>query len=357
MNLDKISNSSDSFENIKSYILREGETDISLSGRYICVYTCDKLGNYSYLYDVSDTFSAYFKENMKKNEIHKNAATVAFTGKKVSYDWFDNENFPTFFNTLIIPLSNKNGKVSSLLFVVKALDDLLVRKNNKMIVAEKAGQSFVQVIMRAREEEKRLVSSAIHDQLGNFSIRTNALLELLEADILTKTPKETIKTLRDLQKTLRETVHSMKEIIASLRPPQLETVGLNASIKELLEKISKTTDLKIKYSYKIKEKTVLSPNTKLILYRAVQEALSNTVKYAQAQNFTVELKEDSTSLYLTIKDDGKGFTPQVHKSVKSLGLAGMKENIVSLKGTIKLISKLGSGTTIKIKCPKFQYIR
>ena len=341
----------------KSYFVKEGEVEVSLSGRYICVYTCDKLGNYSYLYDVSNSFSTYFKKNMKNNEIHKNAASIAFTGKKVSYDWFNEGNLPTFFNTVIIPLSNKQGEVSSLLFIVKALDELFIRKNNNMVVAEKAGQSFVQIIMRAREEEKRLISSAIHDQLGNFSIRAYVLLELLEENILSKSSEETVKTLRDLQKTLQETVRSMKEIITSLRPPQLESVGLNAAIKELLDKISKTTDLKIKYLYKITEKTLLSPNIQLILYRAIQEALSNTVKYAQAKNFMVELTEDSTSLYLSIKDDGKGFKPQVHQSVKSLGLAAMKENIVSLKGIMKLTSKLGKGTTIMIKCPKFQYTR
>ena len=339
------------------YIVKEGKMEISLSGRYICVYLYDKSGNYSYIYGIEDIFNEYFKKNMQTNDIHKYASSVAFTGKKVSYDWFDNDNFPTFFNTVVIPLSNGKGEIFSLLFVVKALDELFIRHNDNMVVAEKTGQSFVQIIMRAREEEKRIIASAIHDQLGNFSIRSNALMELLKEDIFSKPKQEALKTLKILQKALQESVHAMKEIIVSLRPPQLDSVGLNASLKDLLDKISRTTSLKVKYSYKIKEKTVLAENTKLILYRAVQEALSNTVKYAKAKTLTVELKEDGTSLYLIIKDDGKGFTPQVHRSVKNLGLAGMKENIVSLKGTMKLTSKPGKGTTILIKCPKFQYSR
>lgn len=338
------------------YVLKEGTVDINLTGHHVCVYILDRAGNYSYIYGLRDIFDDYFKKNIKTNDIHRYARETAFTGKSVSYEWFESKKIPTFFRTIVIPLSDEKGKISSLLFVISILDELFIRKNN-MIVAEKTGQSFVRVIMQAREEEKRLVTSAIHDQLGNFSIRTHALIEILKEDISTKGTKEALKSLHDLEKAVQESVHSMKEIITSLRPLQLDTVGLNASIKELLEKVSQTETIKIKYSYKIKDKTLLSQNTKLILYRIVQEALSNTVKYAEAANFSVELKEDKSYLYLTVKDDGKGFKPQAHKSIKSLGLEGMKENIASLKGTMKLTSKLGKGTTISVKCPKFNYTR
>jgi len=338
------------------YVVKEGAVELALSGHYVCVYLCTKARKYQHIYGSKKIFNSYFKKNIKSNDIHKYAFEMAFTGKKVSYDWFENEPIPTFFNTVVIPLSDGKGHISSLLFVIKTLDELLVRHNNNMVVAEKTGHSFVRIIMQAREEEKRLITSAIHDQLGNFSIRTNALIELLKEDIATKTKKEALCTLLDLQSAVKESVTAMREIITSLRPLQLDAVGLNSALKELLDKISQTETIKIKYSYKIKENTLLSKNTQLILYRVVQEALSNTVKYAQAKTLTVELKEDKSFLYLNIKDDGKGFVPQVHRSVKNLGIAGMKENIVSLKGTMRLKTKLGQGTAIYVKCPKFNYI-
>ncbi|MBO4707267.1 MAG: sensor histidine kinase [Elusimicrobiaceae bacterium] len=338
------------------YVIKERATDIGFTGHYVCVYLLDKYGNYSYIYGLHNIFDKYFKESIKTNDIHRYARETAFTGKSVSYQWFESKYVPTFFRTLIIPLSSEAGKISSLLFVISQLDGLFVR-GDKMILAEKTGQSFVRIIMQAREEEKRLVTSAIHDQLGNFSIRTNALIEILKEDITKKSLKDALKSLSALEGAIKDSVHSMKEIITSLRPLQLDSVGLDASIKELLEKISQTETIKIKYSYKIKDKTVLSKDTKLVLYRAVQEALSNTIKYAKAKKLTVELKEDKSYLYLTVKDDGKGFKLQAHRSVKSLGLEGMKENIASLKGTMKLTSKLGKGTTISIRCPKFNYKR
>lgn len=339
------------------YVVKEGAVDIALAGHYVCVYLLDNAGKYSYVYGSKKIFNSYFKKNIKSNDIHKYAFEMAFTGKKVSYDWFENEPMPTFFNTVVLPLSDDKGHISSLLFVIKTLDELLVRHNNNLVVAEKTGHSFVRIIMQAREEEKRLITSAIHDQLGNFSIRTNALIELLKEDIATKTKKEALNTLADLQSTVKESVSSMKEIITSVRPLQLDAVGLNSALKDLLDKISQTEAIKIKYSYKIKENTLLSKSTQLVLYRVVQEASSNTVKYAEAKTLTVELKEDKSFLYLNIKDDGKGFVPQVHRSVKNLGLAGMKENIESLKGTMKLKTKLGQGTAISVKCPKFNYSR
>ena len=341
---------------IMPYVVKEGDINMNLTGRYICAYMLDKAGNYSYIYGLRSIFDEYFKKNLKIDDIHRYARDIAFTGKSISYEWFANTPVPTFFRTIVIPLSNENGKVAFLLFLINVLDEMFVGKSN-MILAEKTGQSFVRIIMQAREEEKRLVTSAIHDQLGNFSIRTNALIEILRDDISTKSSEEALKSLRELQLAVQESVRSMKEIITALRPLQLDSVGLDASLRELLEKASQTEKIKIKYSYKIKDKTILSKNTKLILYRIVQEALSNTVKHAKAANFSVELKEDKSYLYLTVKDDGKGFKPQAHRSVKSLGLEGMKENIASLKGTMKLTSKLGKGTTIYVICPKFNYAR
>ncbi len=340
------------------YVVKEGGLELALAGRYVCVYMRDKAGKDTYLYGSKHIFNSYFRKNIKNNDIHQYACEMAFTGKKVSYDWFVDNTIPTFFNTINIPLSDSKGKITALLCIIKALDELLVKNNNNdMVVAEKAGQSFVRIIMQAREEEKRIITSAIHDQLGNFSIRTNALIELLKEDITSKSKKEALRTLTGLQDAVQESILSMKEIITSLRPLQLDSVGLNASLKELLDKISSTETIKIKYSYKIDKHTLLAKNIQLILYRVVQEALSNTVKYANATIFTVELKEDRSALYLTVKDNGKGFIPQVHRSAKSLGLAGMKENIESLKGTMKLKTKLGEGTSIYVKCPKFNYSR
>ncbi len=339
------------------YTLKEGSVELTLSGRYVCVYMCDKAGNYSYVYGSRNIFDNYFKRNLKTNNVHDLARNTAFSGTSIAYDWFENINFPIFFNTITIPLTDDNGKINTVLFVIKMLDSVSVNKNKSIAVAEKAGQSFVRVIMQAREEEKRLITSAIHDQLGNLSVRVNALIELLREDIKERSKKEVLNTLLNLQNSFKDSITDMKEIITSLRPPQLDTVGLNLSVKDLLDKIAKTTKIKIKYSYKIKDKTLLSDKVKLILYRIVQETLSNTVKYAKAKNVTVELKEDKSYLHLVIKDDGKGFKPQVHRSAKSLGLVGMKENIESLKGTMKLTTKLGQGTAICVKCPKSNYQR
>ena len=199
------------------YIIKDGDVNLNLTRHYVCVYLLDRTGNYSYIYGFRDIFDDYFKENLKTNEIHRYARETAFTGKTISYEWFENKTVPTFFNTLVIPLSDKDGKVSSLLFIINILDEFFVRKNN-MILSEKTGQNFLRIIMQAREEEKRLVTSAIHDQLGNFSIRTNALIEILKEDILEKSSEEALKSLKDLQKAVQESVRSMKEIITTLRP-------------------------------------------------------------------------------------------------------------------------------------------
>ena len=95
----------------------------------------------------------------------------------------------------------------------------------------------------------------------------------------------------------------------------------------------------------------LPPEVSITLYRIVQEALTNIVKYASARNVDVELLADDEGVSLVVHDDGTGLPAGVESSRLSHGIAGMRQRVRALNGSFKIGSKPGSGTTIDVFIP------
>jgi signal transduction histidine kinase len=95
----------------------------------------------------------------------------------------------------------------------------------------------------------------------------------------------------------------------------------------------------------------LPPAVSIALYRIVQEALTNVVKYASARNVDVELLGDAQGVSLIVHDDGAGLPAGVESSRLSHGIAGMRQRVRALNGTFKISSRTGSGTTIEVYIP------
>src|SRR6185437_4579996 len=95
----------------------------------------------------------------------------------------------------------------------------------------------------------------------------------------------------------------------------------------------------------------LPPEVSIALYRIVQEALTNIVKYASARNVDVELLGDSEGVSLIVHDDGAGLRAGVETSRLSHGIVGMRQRVRALNGTFKISSRAGTGTTVEVFIP------
>jgi len=139
-----------------------------------------------------------------------------------------------------------------------------------------------------------------------------------------------------------------------LRPSILDDLGLLPAVEWA------TGELKNEYGIESSLLVVggerrLSQEKELLLFRIVQESLSNIAKHAQASKAEVKVEFDENKIMLTISDDGTGF--QLPESLKALpysgklGLAGIQERVQLLGGSLRLESELGNGTTIFIEAP------
>ena len=90
------------------------------------------------------------------------------------------------------------------------------------------------------------------------------------------------------------------------------------------------------------------------LYRVVQEALNNTVKHANAKTVQVRAWREARNLNCSVRDDGAGFDSCLEEGApgrKGLGLIAMRERLSALGGTLRIISRVGEGTEVRVRLP------
>jgi signal transduction histidine kinase len=223
--------------------------------------------------------------------------------------------------------------------------------------AESPGKSFARLIVNAREAEKRKISSALHDETGTAAVVINSLLSILKEDIKDGKKAAALEDIARVREAFEDSIARIKRVIVNLRPPQLEEAGLGSAVKNFIDMLAGAVPLKINCSYKIKGGGRMSDTVKIILYRVVQEAVSNTLKHAKAARMDIRFTEDANSVFLDISDDGIGYPGARRRSAGKLGILGMEENLSYIGGSFKIRGVKGKGTVISVSCPKIIYVR
>jgi signal transduction histidine kinase len=199
---------------------------------------------------------------------------------------------------------------------------------------------------KATLDERNRIAREIHDSLGHTltaqSIQLNNAIAFWQSkptkayDFLTES-KELVST------ALKEIRHS----VTTLRANPLQGKSLEDAIASLFQEFSSRT--KIIPDYAIALNHSFSEQIKLTVYRIIQETLTNIVKHSKATKVKVELQTFSNYLYLSIKDDGKGFNTD--QNTTGFGLQGIRERVIALKGKIEISSNLQCGCAITINIP------
>ena len=207
-----------------------------------------------------------------------------------------------------------------------------------------------QQLLRSREEERARLARDLHDGPIQVLVGLNLELGLLMA---TQAGPLEPQGLGDLRAEVQDLLSELRQVCAELRPPMLDTLGLSAALRALVEEWSAdhgvAVELEITPDARIRH---LPDDVAVNLYRVVQEALSNVARHAAARRVTVRLAGEDAGLVLMIGDDGRGFrvpddlhdlTAQGH-----FGLAGMAERAALIGGRWTVESAPGQGTTLRL---------
>ena len=201
-------------------------------------------------------------------------------------------------------------------------------------------------LLAAHEEERTRIARELHDDLGQRVVGLTLKLHILSA-----ASAEDIRTgVRDLSAEFAGLGKDIQAISHRLHSAKLEHLGIGEAARELCQDISAQRDLRIDFTDRNVPST-LPGNIALGIFRVLQEALNNAVKYSRCSRIEVTLACQGQQLRLTIRDNGIGFDPESATQGEGLGLVAMRERIALINGTFQLDAKYGAGTKIRVLVP------
>jgi signal transduction histidine kinase len=207
-------------------------------------------------------------------------------------------------------------------------------------------------LLRSREEERARLSRELHDSPVQTLVSLNIQLGLLLAKASQDSPLR--QPLSEMRAEVRELLSELRQICAELRPPLLDSLGLGAALRSLIDEWHQQYKIEAVLDLPADEKLRRLPDeVALNLYRVTQEALGNVARHASAQCVEISLTCEGEQRCMTIYDDGRGFdVPETLHNLPAqdhYGLVGMRERIELIGGTWSLESAPGQGTTVRVR--------
>jgi signal transduction histidine kinase len=204
-------------------------------------------------------------------------------------------------------------------------------------------------LQSVREEEKSRLARDIHDELGGILV--GAKMDVAwAADRFRDREPEVANKLKRALTMLDEGVEMKRRIIEELRPTLLDNLGLAPAIDWQVRQVCERAGLQCALNLEDTD-VEMPPDVTIALYRIVQEALTNIVKYAKARHVDVELVQTTEEISLVIQDDGVGLPPGADTNALSHGISGMRQRVRALGGDFRIRGKPRAGTTLEVTIP------
>jgi signal transduction histidine kinase len=215
-------------------------------------------------------------------------------------------------------------------------------------------RTLTQKLLRAQEDDRRMISRELHDRVGQDLSSIKISLETL-FDRHSDIDPDIRQQISRLSGVLDRTIYTVRDLAYDLRPPGLDDMGIVRALSMYCEDFSEKSGIRVEYLAAGIEKMKLDFTTQINLYRMIQEGLINIQKHAAATRASVKLAAAYPFLLLRIEDDGRGFDVEKREremdSEKRMGLRSLRERTLLLGGTMIVASQPGQGTRILIKLP------
>ena len=211
-------------------------------------------------------------------------------------------------------------------------------------------------LVQAQEEERKVISRELHDEIGQML--TGLKMELANLEALRHAPgDEFTKHLTETKALTEQTMRSVRELAMGLRPSMLDDLGLEPALRWQSQEFSRHSGIPVTIETDGNLGN-LPESVRTCIYRVIQESLTNCARHAEASNVRITIHGSRDRINLTVQDDGKGFdTRSIGGS--GLGLIGMEERIKILGGRLTISSQEVDGykgTLLSVELPTGQEV-
>jgi signal transduction histidine kinase len=215
-------------------------------------------------------------------------------------------------------------------------------------------RELLQHYQNVREEQNAYIAREVHDELGQSLTSLRMGLAILEEDLQGhlkgSLPAEIEKKMAEMKETICTTIEKTRELSHHLKPAGLDSSGVFEALRWQTCEFRRKFNLPVQLD--IPEGEVhMDKGKSLAVYRIVQEAFTNTARYAEASEVRVVAGLSKGALEMKIRDNGKGFDPECKGIHDSFGLLGMKERAKQFGGDVWVSSEPGAGTEVQMRMP------
>ncbi len=203
-----------------------------------------------------------------------------------------------------------------------------------------------QRLNEALENEAKRIAHALHDEAGQLL----ASVHFAIAEMADELPPQSRARLQEVKALLNKIETELRNLSHELRPIILDRLGLLPALQFLAESVTRRAGIPI--TVRGGEPGRLPPVVEITLYRIVQEALNNVLKHARASSASIELAVEPERVSCTIRDNGVGFAAERIQHSDGLGLAGIRERLNALGGSLHFASRPKRGTALRAEVPR-----
>jgi PAS domain S-box-containing protein len=206
-------------------------------------------------------------------------------------------------------------------------------------------------IEAAREDERTAMAREIHDELGQAltALKMDVAWVLRRSEGVALSAS-VVDKLRAMSGMTDQIIDQVRRISTELRPGVLDDLGLVAAIEWLAHEFEARASLTCVFTSSVGEAR-FERNVSTVIFRILQEALTNVARHAEASRVEVRLGEENAQLRLEVNDDGRGISEDAISDPKSLGLLGIRERARRLGGTVTVSGTREIGTRVVVEIP------
>lgn len=244
-------------------------------------------------------------------------------------------------------LRNHQGEIAGWLEINT---DISARKQ-----AEDAARRLSGRILTLQDEERRRIARELHDSLGQYLTAAKINLDLLAVGLAARPEAELVS---ECTETITRCLAETRTLSHLLHPPLLDEAGFVSAARWYAEGLAQRSGIEVNLDFS-PGLTRLDKDIETVLFRALQEALTNVHRHSGGSSVDVRLRLEAEKVRMEIKDNGKGIPEQrVRRFTKDgvgsgVGLAGMRERVREVGGSLALLSG-SSGTSVIINIPLVQ---
>lgn len=228
-----------------------------------------------------------------------------------------------------------------------AMTDITEQRRLEKELAEQRIQQqkiITEITISAQEKERNEIGKELHDNVNQVLATVKMFLNLAQDN-------ESLR-MDMINRSFENVNHAISEIrklSKSLVAPSLTDMGLQEAVEELAEEINSAGNIHISVDFEKESTLNINAAMQLMLYRIIQEAMNNILKYANASQVLITVRSDAKSISMAVKDDGVGFDPS--KKAKGIGLKNIQSRVEFHCGTLNVVASPGMGCTLEIKIP------